>query len=224
MVANVTVGTAPVGLAYDSGKGEVFVGNYASNTASVISDASNKVIANVTVGSGPIGLAYDSAKGEVFVTNQGSNTVSVISDTISTSSVTSTASTATTTVTLSGSTITTTSTVTSTLPGSTITTMLRPVTSDPAWEHGDLNADHHQHHYYHDDYRAGLGIRSDGCPPDSWAGNRLRRQATLNPTGLRKDCSRRTNRVLRETPNPGSGHGRGCSHMQEESGERSRQG
>jgi YVTN family beta-propeller protein len=65
-------------VAYDSGKGEVFVAN--STNVSVISDATNKVIATIPVGSVPTGLAYDGGKGEVFVANSGSNNVSVISD------------------------------------------------------------------------------------------------------------------------------------------------
>ncbi len=73
-------GIGPSGTAYDSGKGEIFVANLGSNTASVISDATNKVVATIPVGSYPIGTAYDSGKGEVFVTNVDSNTVSVISE------------------------------------------------------------------------------------------------------------------------------------------------
>src|SRR5256712_7116925 len=69
-------GLQPVAVAYDSGKGELFVTN--SNSVSVISDATNAVVASVPVGSG--GVAYDSGKGELFVTNRGSNSVSVISD------------------------------------------------------------------------------------------------------------------------------------------------
>ena len=69
------------GLAYDSGKGEIFVAEYNANQVAVISDSSNKVVANITGFNEPEGLAYDSAKGEVFVSNSGSNSVSVISDT-----------------------------------------------------------------------------------------------------------------------------------------------
>ena len=78
------IGTSPVGVAYDSGKGEVFVANHFSDSVSVISDASNTVVATIPVGSNPQGVGYDSGKGEVFVTNQGPNTVSVISDTSNT--------------------------------------------------------------------------------------------------------------------------------------------
>ena len=80
VTATVTMGSGPWGVAYDSGKGEVFVTNMGGGTVSVISDASNAVIATVTVGNGPIAVAYDSGKGEVFVTNRYSDSVSVISD------------------------------------------------------------------------------------------------------------------------------------------------
>ena len=76
----ITVGTEPEGVAYDSGKGEVFVANYAAGTVSVISDSNNAVVATVTVGANPYGVAYDSGKGEVFVADTSDNTVSVISD------------------------------------------------------------------------------------------------------------------------------------------------
>ncbi len=73
-------GVGPRGVAYDSGKGEVFVANEVSNNVSVISDASNSVVATIPVGPAPVGVAYDSGKGEVFVANEGSHNVSVISD------------------------------------------------------------------------------------------------------------------------------------------------
>ncbi len=84
MVATVTVGIDPEGVAYDSGKGEIFVANAGSNTVSVISDSTNAAVANVTVGNRPAGVAYDSGKGEIFVANYLSNTVSVISDSTNT--------------------------------------------------------------------------------------------------------------------------------------------
>src|SRR5256712_3205154 len=73
-------GLLAVAVAYDSGKGEVFVANSQSNTLSVISDTTNTVVATIPVGSTPYGVAYDGGKGEVFVTNLASNSVSVISD------------------------------------------------------------------------------------------------------------------------------------------------
>ena len=90
VVANVTVGNYPTGVAYDSVLGKVFVansnnnrgitGNSADNTVSVILDSSNKVVANVTVGASPSGVACDSVQGKVFVTNINDGTISVISD------------------------------------------------------------------------------------------------------------------------------------------------
>ena len=67
-------------VAYDFGKGEIFVSNNANNTVSVISDSTNTVISTIPVGTIPEGVAYDAGKGEIFVTNLGSNTVSIISD------------------------------------------------------------------------------------------------------------------------------------------------
>src|SRR5438128_1114719 len=69
VVATVSVGSNPVGVAYDSGKGEIFVTIPGPDTVSVISDSTNTVVATVPVGSFPNGVAYDSAKGEVFVAN-----------------------------------------------------------------------------------------------------------------------------------------------------------
>src|SRR3989442_502274 len=71
----------PAFVAYDSGKGEVFVSDLQSNHISVISDTTNTVRATTSVGTAPLGVAYDGAKGEVFVANQLSSNVSVISDT-----------------------------------------------------------------------------------------------------------------------------------------------
>src|SRR2546422_11739630 len=80
VAATIPVASFPAEVAYDSGKGEVFVTNYVDDTVSVISDVTNTVVATVSVGRCPWGVAYDSGKGEVFVTNHIVETVSVISD------------------------------------------------------------------------------------------------------------------------------------------------
>ncbi|HVB66188.1 MAG TPA: fibronectin type III domain-containing protein [Candidatus Acidoferrales bacterium] len=73
-------------IAYDSGKGEIFVANQGCSgcigSVSVISDSSNTVIATIPIEAEPIAIAYDSAKGEVFVTTYAITgvTVYVISD------------------------------------------------------------------------------------------------------------------------------------------------
>lgn len=87
IIANIPVGNDVQGLAYDSGKGEVFAMNSGDGTVSVVSDATNTVVATIPVTSpwlGPESAAYDSAMGEVFVANHYSNSVSVISDTTNT--------------------------------------------------------------------------------------------------------------------------------------------
>jgi len=80
-------------MAYDSGKGEVFVVNGTqvpnstpNETVSVISDATNTVVATVKVAASGnnLGLAYDSGKGEVFVAGTYTDPVSVISDSTNT--------------------------------------------------------------------------------------------------------------------------------------------
>jgi len=65
-VGTVTVGGQPNCLAYDSGKGEIFVQNHSDGTISIISDSGNSVVATFPVGNYPQGMAYDSGKGEIF--------------------------------------------------------------------------------------------------------------------------------------------------------------
>src|SRR4030042_987396 len=72
------------GIAYDSGKSEIFITNVDFDLVSVISDSTNAVVSNIPVGSQPVGIAYDSAKGELFVANYASDSVSVISDSTNT--------------------------------------------------------------------------------------------------------------------------------------------
>ena len=94
-----TIGNSPEFIAYDSGKGEIFVSSgqpYGQNdTVLVINDTTNNLVASIKLtgalvnkGYNYLGLAYDSSKSEVFVTNAQANTISVISD--STNSVVAT--------------------------------------------------------------------------------------------------------------------------------------
>ena len=92
---NSVVATVPLGnnaypssLAYDSGKGEIFIVNDGNNSVEVISDRTNAVVATVPVGNQPADVAYVSGKGEIFVTNFKDNTILIISD--STNTVTAT--------------------------------------------------------------------------------------------------------------------------------------
>jgi YVTN family beta-propeller protein len=76
----VSIGGAPWGVSYDSGKNEVFVVTTNINSVLVLSDSTNTVVATIPVGQQPYRSIYDSAKGEIFVTNYGADSVSVISD------------------------------------------------------------------------------------------------------------------------------------------------
>ena len=76
----ISVGSMPDGVAYDSSRGEVFVANTLSNTISVVSGRTNRVVATVAAGNSPDDPACDTGRGEVFVANSFDNTVSVISD------------------------------------------------------------------------------------------------------------------------------------------------
>jgi YVTN family beta-propeller protein len=82
VVATANVGGTSYGVAYDSGKGEVFVTHFFNDSISVLSDSNNAVLTTIHFGQNyePVGIAYDSAKGELFVANYGANTVSIISD------------------------------------------------------------------------------------------------------------------------------------------------
>lgn len=80
-VGNLTVGDAPFAIAYDSGKGEIFVGNVGDASFSTINDRTNTV-GNGGFGVGsPFNMIYDSGKGEVFSVNSVSGLLNVINDT-----------------------------------------------------------------------------------------------------------------------------------------------
>jgi YVTN family beta-propeller protein len=89
VVANITVGDEPAGVAYDNRTGEVFVANYGSANVSVLcdggpycgADMKDQVVGTITGVPAPYGAAYDAGKGEIFVTNFiGAGSVAVISD------------------------------------------------------------------------------------------------------------------------------------------------
>src|SRR6266480_211959 len=81
VVATVPVGNYPVGAAYNSKNGYVYVANFVSNSVSLISGTT--VVATVPIGYGanPYGVAYDGGNSYVYVSNYGQNTVSVIDGT-----------------------------------------------------------------------------------------------------------------------------------------------
>jgi YVTN family beta-propeller protein len=78
VVATITVGNAPAGIAYDELTGDAYVSNQGNNSLSVISAASNTVVGTIAVGTSPSAVAIDYSTNEVAVTNTASGTVSII--------------------------------------------------------------------------------------------------------------------------------------------------
>ena len=81
VVATVSVGNIPAGVAITPNGAFAYVANYSSNTLSVIDTASNTVVATVPIGDGnnPLQVAITPDGTSVYVTNESSNTVSVVS-------------------------------------------------------------------------------------------------------------------------------------------------
>jgi YVTN family beta-propeller protein len=75
----------PVGVAFDSANGDIYVANSASDDVAVISGSTNVVIETIPVGfipftgSFPVGVASDSANGQIYVTNSIGSYVSIMS-------------------------------------------------------------------------------------------------------------------------------------------------
>ena len=70
-------GVESVGVAFDSGKGKVYLAN--SSPASTNCVVSNTITSPVTVGSDPVFAAHDGSKGYVCLRSHGQGTISVIS-------------------------------------------------------------------------------------------------------------------------------------------------
>jgi YVTN family beta-propeller protein len=77
VIATVSVGDRPQGVAVSPDGTTVYVTNY-GGTVSVIDTATNTVASTVNVGTNPNGIAVTSDGAKVYVTNYGGNTVSVI--------------------------------------------------------------------------------------------------------------------------------------------------
>lgn len=83
VMANLTVGSGPIGVQVDTGTAQVYVTNANSGNVTVLDLGVNTAtsVASIGVGTQPHGItAYDPVRGLLFCANQGSNNVSVISD------------------------------------------------------------------------------------------------------------------------------------------------
>ena len=63
MVGNITVGTKPVGVAYDLGNGEMYITNFGDIAVSVINTSVATVTPTMPAGNGRQGVAYNSGNG-----------------------------------------------------------------------------------------------------------------------------------------------------------------
>jgi YVTN family beta-propeller protein len=73
-----SVGTSPMGVAYDSGTPAIWVANSGSSNVSKINPSTGAVIGTYSVGTSPIGVAYDSGTPAIWVANGSSSNVSKI--------------------------------------------------------------------------------------------------------------------------------------------------
>ena len=78
VMATISVGSNPVGVAINPNGTRIYVANAHSNDVSVIDTATNTVIATVPAGSSPKGIAVNPNGKKVYVANEGSNNVFVI--------------------------------------------------------------------------------------------------------------------------------------------------
>ncbi|MHB1472413.1 MAG: YncE family protein, partial [Dermatophilaceae bacterium] len=78
VMATITVGTGPIGVAVTPNGSYVYVANGGAGTVSVIATATNTVTATITVGTSPIDVAVTPNGSYVYVANSGGGTVSVI--------------------------------------------------------------------------------------------------------------------------------------------------
>jgi len=77
LAGSIPIGPYPLGLAYDSWNGYVYVTNGVHNLTA-INTSTNAVNGSVVVGEIPWGVAFDDANGYLYVANTNSNNVSVV--------------------------------------------------------------------------------------------------------------------------------------------------
>ncbi len=78
-VATVTLGGAPVAVAYDASTETVYAAG--GESVELVSDTSHALLATTPVGAFPTALAYDPRNGDLYVANSDNNTVTVVSGT-----------------------------------------------------------------------------------------------------------------------------------------------
>ncbi|HVV44525.1 MAG TPA: YncE family protein, partial [Bryobacteraceae bacterium] len=84
VIANVTAGSGPAGIAVSPNGQFVYVVNSHGNSVSVIATSTNTVVASIPVGAVPLAVAFTPDGSSAYVTNQSSRTLSVIDTTTNT--------------------------------------------------------------------------------------------------------------------------------------------
>jgi len=74
----ITVGTNPIGMAFDTNSNTLYVSNSVTDNISVIDVLTNTVIKTIPVGNFPRGVAYDSKYDRIYVENSLDNNISVL--------------------------------------------------------------------------------------------------------------------------------------------------
>jgi YVTN family beta-propeller protein len=78
VVATISVGNSPRGIAFNPNNGNLYVANALDGTVTVINGTTNTVVATIPVGVNPIDIAFNPNNGNLYVTNFVDNTVTVI--------------------------------------------------------------------------------------------------------------------------------------------------
>jgi YVTN family beta-propeller protein len=81
VIGTISVPGGPMGIAYDSIDGSVYVTDFGAGTVLGINGTNLTVDTTIPVGSSPTGIVFDSYDGDLYVANSGSNNVTVINGT-----------------------------------------------------------------------------------------------------------------------------------------------
>jgi YVTN family beta-propeller protein len=81
VIATIPVPGGPMGVAYDSIDGSIYVTDSSAGTVLGINGTNLSVDTTVHVGNSPKGIVFDSHNGDLYVANSGSNNISVINGT-----------------------------------------------------------------------------------------------------------------------------------------------
>ena len=70
--------SSPVGMAYDSQNGNLYVASCTYGNVYVVNTTSNKIVGNISVGKDPFCLSYDNSNSLLYITNPNTNNVTLV--------------------------------------------------------------------------------------------------------------------------------------------------